>query len=267
MLNMPAQPHRSDPRILGRRTLARDNRALAAVLQPGFSVLDLGCGTGAISAGIAWAVGPQGSVIGVDHDPVLLDLARAEHTRILNLRFESGDATTLNFDQQFDIVTASRTIQWISDPAPAIANMKRAAKPGGKLVILDYNHVDNQWMPEPPAEFQHFYRAFLAWRRSNRWDNEMAEHLPELFHSAALIDVESLAQDEIVERGDPDFEDRSTLWSNVIENVGAQLVVAGFCTQSELEEARDRYRAWAKTGLLKQTLAMRAVIGTVPRES
>ena len=267
MLDMPAQPHRSDPRILGRRTLARDHRALAAVLQPGFSVLDVGCGTGSISAGIAWAVGPRGSVIGVDHDSVLLDLARAGHARIPNLRFERGDATTLDFQHQFDIVTASRTLQWISDPAMAIANLKRAAKPGGKLVILDYNHVDNQWTPDPPAEFQHFYRAFLAWRRANRWDNEMADHLPELFHSAGLVEVQSLLQDEIVERGDADFQERSAIWSDVIENVGAQLVVAGLCRQAELEEARDHYRAWAKTDLTKQTLALRAVIGTVPTES
>lgn len=44
-INMAAQSHRSDPRILGRRTLQRDHRHLARLLRPGLAVLDVGCGT------------------------------------------------------------------------------------------------------------------------------------------------------------------------------------------------------------------------------
>src|SRR5207249_3817462 len=114
--------HRSDPRILGRRTLQRDHRCLAELLQPGFFVLDVGCGTGAITAGIAKAVGPYGFVTGVDRDEVLLELARTKHDMYPNLHFEYGDATALGFRAQFDVVTAARTLQWIADPALAISN-------------------------------------------------------------------------------------------------------------------------------------------------
>jgi hypothetical protein len=54
------------------------------------------------------------------------------------------------------------------------------------------------------------------------------------------------------------------LWSEVIENVGGQLATAGFCTKLQLEEARDCYDSWVKTELIKQTLAMRAIIRRVP---
>src|SRR6516164_2145961 len=107
---MPAQSHRSDPRILGRRTLQRDHRCLAELLRPGLAVLDVGCGTGAITAGAAKAVGPHGHVVGIDRDEALLELARAEHAMIPNLRFEYGDVTTLTFGTEFDIVTAARTL-------------------------------------------------------------------------------------------------------------------------------------------------------------
>src|SRR5208337_3386103 len=113
------QTHRSDPRILGRRTLADNHRRLAEFLRPGLAVLDVGCGTGAITSGIAKAVGPDSRVLGVDRDDVLLDLARREHAAIPNLRFEHGDATTLPFYAEFDIVTAARTLQWIAEPAAA----------------------------------------------------------------------------------------------------------------------------------------------------
>ena len=102
-----AQSHRSDPRILGRRTLERDHRALARLLRPGLSVLDVGCGTGAITAGIARAVGVQGHVVGVDRDERLLQLAREGYRECSNLQFQPGDATSLSYRAQFDIITAA----------------------------------------------------------------------------------------------------------------------------------------------------------------
>jgi SAM-dependent methyltransferase len=262
--NMPAQSHRSDPHILARRTLQRDHGCLAELLRPGLSVLDVGCGTGAITAGVAKAVGPHGHVVGIDRDEVLLELARTEHTMLPNLEFERSDVTTLTFCAQFDIVTAARTLQWVAEPALAISKMKRAAKPSGLLVVLDYNHTSNEWEPDPPGEFKLFYNAFLAWRSTNGWDNEMADHLPDLFRSAGLLEVKSHMQDEVVEHGAPDFAERTTLWSEVIESLGGNLVTAGFHTKHQLEEARECYDSWAETALVKQTLAMRAVTGKVP---
>jgi len=226
-------------------------------------VLDVGCGTGAITSGIAKAVGPQGHVIGVDRDAGLLEIARREHGNLPNLRFEFGDATNLGFRSQFDIVTAARTLQWIPEPGLAVLKMTQAAKPAGMLVVLDYNHTQNQWEPEPPAEFRHFYRAFLAWRQANQWDNEIADHLPELFRSAGLVEIESHIQDEVVERGEQEFTERTALWSEVIKNVGEQIAKAGFCTESQLLGARERYDSWVKMHLARQTLTMRTVTGSI----
>jgi SAM-dependent methyltransferase len=259
-----AQSHRSDPRILGRRTLERDHRALARLLGPGLWVLDVGCGTGAITAGIARMVGAQGRVVGVDRDERLLELAREGHRECSNLQFEQGDATSLPYRAQFDIVTAARTLQWISDPALAISKMKDAAKGSGLLVILDYNHAQSEWAPDPPPAFRHFYRAFLDWRHANGWDNDMGDHLPGFFRKAGLQDIQSEIEDEIAARGETDFIERAGLWSEVIENLCEPISKAGFCTESELGAAHESYSGWVETGLVKQTLALRAVIGRVP---
>ena len=69
---MSQQSHRSDPRILNRRTLQRDNPYLARVLRTGMEILDVGCGTGAITADIAKAVGPDGMALGIDRDDASL---------------------------------------------------------------------------------------------------------------------------------------------------------------------------------------------------
>jgi SAM-dependent methyltransferase len=242
---------------LGRRTLQNDHRSLAAMLRPGVFVLDVG--TGAITSGIAKAVGPEGRAVGVDRDEGLLDLARNTHAGIANLLFESGDATNLRYTAEFDIVTGARILQWIAAPERAVESMKRATKPGGSVVVLDYSHLHNAWEPEPPGEFRRFYEAFLAWRQANGWDNEMAHHLPGLFAGAGLIDISSRVGDEVVERGDADFGERTALWSEVIENVGQTIAEAGFCTEAQIAIARECYAPWVNTTLTKQTLFMRAV--------
>src|SRR4051812_30810571 len=132
---MSQQSHRSDPRILNRRTLQRDHPYLARVLRTGMDVLDVGCGTGAITADIAKAVGPDGIALGIDRDDANLATAIQQYSGIGNLRFESADILTVGdrFDKRFDIVTAARVIQWISEPQRAIGHMTHAAKPGGRL--------------------------------------------------------------------------------------------------------------------------------------
>lgn len=261
---MSVQRHRSDPRILGRRTLEQDHRVLAALLRPGLAVLDVGCGTGAITSGIARAVAPNGTVVGLDRDEGHLRIARDHHSTLANLTFAHGDAKSLTYEAQFDIVSAARTLQWIAEPSDAILNMKRAARNGGLIVVLDYSHVRNRWLPDPPRAFVRFYQAFLTWRHANGWDNEMADRLSGLFRDAGLTDIESHVQDEIVERGDTDFAARSALWVEVIDNVGEQIATAGFCTAAQVNEARNSYSPWVTTELLKQTLSIRTVTGRVP---
>ncbi len=261
---MSAQSHRADPKILGRRTLQKNHRILSTLLRPGLSVLDVGCGIGAITAGIARAVGPDGYVVGLDRDEGHLGFARQEHRGLANLTFERGDATSLPFRAQFDIVTAARTLQWISEPERALLSMKLAAKPAGLLVVLDYSHETNEWLPEPPPEFQLFYRAFLAWRCANGWDNALAAHLPAMCRNTELTGVEFHSQNEITERGDADFTERSGIWTEVIDAVGDQIAAAGFCAPAEVAQARHRYSAWTGTELRRQTLSLGAVVARLP---
>lgn len=258
---MSAQSHQSEPRVLNRRTLQRDHAHLATLLKPGQSVLDIGCGPGAITAGIAAVVGPQGSVLGLDRDAGLIALAQRDHGHIKQLTFQTGDVLALPATPKFDIVTAARTLQWIADPAAAVVKMAKATKPGGLVVALDYSHQRNHWLPDPPAAFRAFFGAFLAWREKNGWDNDLAQHLPDHFRAAGLVDVQSLAQEEAIDRSVEDFDERSTLWLDVIDTLGDKIVASKLLTAAKLEEARETYESWIDAKLLKQTLSLRVIVG------
>lgn len=260
---MENQTHESDPRILSMRSLASDHRRLADLLEPGMSVLDVGCGSGAITAGIASAVGPKGAVVGLDRDEDILAVAREKYSDCSNLVFELGDASSIGFDQRFDIVTAARTLQWIANAEAALRSMASAVKPGGLLVVLDYNHELHRWDPEPPGDFLEFYQAFLKWRESNHLDNRMADHLEHLFHAAGLQEVEGRSETETVARGEADFPKRSMMWAQIIDTVGKRLAAAGFFAAERLEPVRNHYADWARSTLARQTLYLRSVAGRV----
>jgi SAM-dependent methyltransferase len=125
-------------------------------------VLDIGCGPGTITAGLA-ALVPGGHVIGIDRAVGVLDEARAEaeRQRAANISFEVGDAYQLAFaDSSFDVVHAHQVLQHLSDPVAALAEMRRVCRPAGVVAARDGDYGGMLWFPEDDelAEWQTLYR-------------------------------------------------------------------------------------------------------------
>ncbi len=97
------------------------------------TVLDIGCGDGRITAGIAWQV-PEGRVIGVDLSADMIAHARACN-RLPNLAFRQVDAQALPFDSKFTVVFSNAALHWVKDPRPVLAGIARALKPGGRCLM------------------------------------------------------------------------------------------------------------------------------------
>src|SRR5436190_1736203 len=91
-------------------------RALLALLDPtpNDHILDIGSGTGHLTAEIA-ASGAH--VLGIDRSPAMTAQARANFP---HLRFETLDASTLTFHQQFDAVFSNAVLHWVRPPEPAV---------------------------------------------------------------------------------------------------------------------------------------------------
>jgi len=97
--------------------------------QPGERVLDLGCGTGHLTAQIA-ARGAD--VTGLDASASMIALARQNYPK---LKFVLGDARRLEFDTPFDAVFSNAALHWIPEADEVAASIAKSLREGGRLVL------------------------------------------------------------------------------------------------------------------------------------
>lgn len=124
------------------RELRRRVVTLARV-QPGEQVLDVGCGTGTLALEVQRCVGSAGRVAGVDPSPVQITRAHTKAARRhLPVEFQVGVIERLPFpDQTFDVVLSTLMMHHLPEPLKrqGLAEIARVLKPGGRLVIADFN--------------------------------------------------------------------------------------------------------------------------------
>lgn len=123
----------SMPSVLRLRDWARGMLAV----QPGSTVVDVGCGTGGQIRQYADLVGPAGRAVGVEPHAGM----RAEATsrgQGSPATYLDGDATALPFDDaSVDAVICERVFQHLPDPDAAMREIVRVLKPGGRAVLID----------------------------------------------------------------------------------------------------------------------------------
>lgn len=122
------------PDVLRRRRLVRE--ALDA--RSGERILDVGCGPGFYEAELVEDVGPTGAIVGIDRSPQMLAAARQRTEAHPNVTFHEGEATSLPVDNgAFDAALCVQVLEYVPDTADALAEMHRALRPGGRVVLWD----------------------------------------------------------------------------------------------------------------------------------
>lgn len=134
------------------RVLAPFERLVVDAGYPGEggNVLDIGCGAGATTLAMARRVGSGGHCVGLDISQMLAALAteRARAEGRTNTEFVAGDAQAHAFDQgRFDAVISRFGVMFFDDPVAAFANIRQAARRGGKLAFVAWRSpAENDFM-------------------------------------------------------------------------------------------------------------------------
>ncbi|MCW8084294.1 class I SAM-dependent methyltransferase [Sabulicella glaciei] len=173
---------------------------------PGGRWLDVGCGTGMLSRTILARCDPA-SVTGVDLSDAFLAHARSELADP-RARFHSGDAQSLPVeDASFDAVVSGLVLNFVPDQPRAVAELRRAARPGGTVAAYVWDYAEGMQM------MRHFWDAAAALDPDSAGGRDEALRFPlcrpgplaALFRDAGLTAVE--VTDITVPTPFRDFED------------------------------------------------------------
>ncbi len=115
--------------------------------------LELGAGEGAFTLALADVLGPGGNILATDRDSRVLGKAAAAVRR----RFPETGLETRAFDftdgipsGPFDGVLAANTLHFVADRDPTLRAIRSSIRPGGRLVIVEYDaDRGNPWVPHP----------------------------------------------------------------------------------------------------------------------
>lgn len=216
-------------------------------LAPAARLLDVGCGPGTITVGLA-ALVPQGEVVGIDASTDVLAQARAEAERRAqpNVRFEAADVYDLGFaGGTFDVVHAHQVLQHLSDPVAALAEMARVCRPGGIVAARDSDYGGMIWYPHD-GELDEWRSLYQQVARATGGEPDAGRHLLAWARAAGLTEVEASASAWCY-AGPQDRPWWGSLWAERITSsaFADRVREHGLASTHDLERLAGAWRRWA----------------------
>jgi ubiquinone/menaquinone biosynthesis C-methylase UbiE len=118
----------------------------------GAKIADVGCGWGDTAIELARMTGPSGSVLGLDCCDAFLEKGRrdAKAAGLANVRFVVADVQSYAFEPDYDLCFSRFGMMFFANPVFAMRNIRKALKPGGRLVFVVWRRIDdNPWLGVP----------------------------------------------------------------------------------------------------------------------
>jgi SAM-dependent methyltransferase len=256
---MPRKPkadstyiHGSDPGEQSR--LSRLNEILNAMclremhIATGMHILDVGCGLGQLSRMMGKAAGQR--VVGIERDPRQITEARRQAARAgeeTYLDIREGDVLDFPLAKNewgtFDLVHARFVLEHVKDPAKVVAQMARAARPGGRIIISDDDHSLLRLRPEPPGARELWALYQRAYDRIG-CDPLIGTRLLELMVAADLRAKRAALLN--FGAGEDHFPDMVENFVGVVCTARATIVEGGLMDPAHFDSVCDAIRVWGR---------------------
>ena len=261
--------HGHEPAVVrhhGMRTAEEAAAFLLPELSPEMRLLDVGCGPGSITLGLAERL-PQGEVVAIDLSQETLAQARidAEARGIKNLRYEYGNVYELAYpDASFDVIYAHQVMQHLADRHVALCEMLRVVKPGGRIALRDVDWGATTYWP-PDRWLDRFLEVYQEAARRLGGEPQMGRQMRALFHEAGITDVRVTAAvwcyatpEETITYGDA-YADRL-----LTSSMGERPVEVGLARRADIEAMAEAFRVWARKPDAQWTFTHMAALGRKP---
>lgn len=226
-----------------KRRVSDEARFLAPLLEKGMCVVDVGCGPGSITLGIAERVAP-GWVLGVDTSQDQLATARqlSRDSNIENIRFHIGDATALPIcEGVVDVVFAHGLIEHLEAPAIVIEEFSRVLKTGGLVALRSPDWGTTILEPTSPKLLASIDLR-NRWQRHNQGEPQAGRKLKGLLHAAGFSDITVRA--ESMNEEPAEFRDYMyrILRDPELDTLSKRY---GWSSSTELSDMRSAWETWS----------------------
>jgi ubiquinone/menaquinone biosynthesis C-methylase UbiE len=214
-------------------------------LEPGMRLLDVGCGPGSITSGLAQRVAP-GETIGIDPSPSVIETARTLAGGAPHLTFEVGDIHQPRFGAEtFDAIFAHQVLQHLGRPVEALKHIRTLLRHGGFVGVRDVDWGSTTFYPDNQG-MRRFLTLYYELARRNGAEPDAGRHLRRWFREAGFgetrVSTSTVSYtDPVATRDWGETYAERTLHSNIADRA----LELGIATRSELENIAAAWRAWA----------------------
>lgn len=231
-------------------------------LRSGERLLDVGCGLGDAALALSIDLGDQGEVVGIDGSKVMLAEARVRAAdATCRVRFTVGDAGALDEpDASFDAVRSERMLQWVPDPARAVAEMARVLRPGGLVCLTDSDWSTLDFGVGDPDIARRVRETFGVDRGRQ---TTVGGRLRSLAEAAGLVPLAEASATQVWASWDPDASPRPDGWAPMAV-MAESLVEAGQLAAVEVDWFVETVEEAARQGRFTMRLTMHSLLATAP---
>jgi ubiquinone/menaquinone biosynthesis C-methylase UbiE len=206
-------------------------------IQPGWNVIDIGCGPLGILHLLSERVGPRGRVVGLEREPQFAAAARAQiaSRRLTNVSVVERDALATQLPKEsFDLVHERLVAINVSSREALLGEMMSLLRPGGTALLQDVDNVSWLCQPSHPS-WDAILDAFHAVFQASGGDPFVGRRLPELLRNAGAQDIELATHVDVAAPG----EYRRMHLVSLLDSVRDKILSAGLLDETALRRHRE----------------------------